>query len=75
MSRNYRAITEKQETLRGLYNGMMTLADVSRELNVDKKVAKVWLTENQVEGVMVGKRVKYETDEIAKVIVRLRGMC
>lgn len=72
---NYRAISEKREMLRGLYHGMMTLADVSRELNVDKKVARVWLMENQVEGVMVGKRVKYETDQIAKVIVNLRGMC
>ena len=71
----YTDIAEKRKLLRELYGGMMTLTDVAKELgNRDRSVARAWVRELGL-GTQIGKRVYYETDEIAKAIVQGRGMC
>ncbi len=70
----YTNIAEKRKIMRELYGGMMTLTDVARELSVNRDVALAWVHSLGL-GVQVGKRVRYETDEVAKAIVRARGMC
>ncbi len=70
----YTNIAEKRKIMRELYGGMMTLTDVARELSVNRDVARAWVRSLGL-GVQVGKRVRYETDEVAKAIVRARGMC
>lgn len=66
-------ISEKRTILRDLYGGMMTLADLSKELGMRPEEAKVWAFGVGV-GSRIGKRVKYETDEVARIIVNGRGM-
>lgn len=68
------AIREKRNILRKIYGGMMTLADLAQELGMNRDGAKAWAAEKCI-GNRVGRRVKYETDEVAKHIVLLRGMC
>lgn len=70
----YTNIAEKRKILRELYGGMMTLADVARELGRTREVARTWVRSLGL-GTQIGKRVYYETDEIAKAIVQGRGMC
>ena len=70
----YSNIDEKRKLLRGIYGGMMSLTDVARELSVTRDVARAWVRERSL-GVQIGKRVRYETDEVAKAIVMARGMC
>lgn len=70
----YTDIAEKRKLLREIYGGMMTLTDVARELGRDRSVARAWVRELGL-GTQIGKRVYYETDEIAKAIVQGRGMC
>lgn len=67
-------IREKRNILRDLYGGMMTIADLAQELNMKPEDAKAWAMENGL-GVLIGKRVKVESDMVAKVIVQRRGMC
>lgn len=70
----YNDIAEKRKILRELYSGMMTLTDVAKELGVKRDVARAWVRSLGL-GTQIGKRVYYETDEIAKAIVLGRGMC
>lgn len=70
----YTNIAEKRRILRDIYGGMMTLTDVARELGRTREVARVWVRSLGL-GTQIGKRVYYETDEIAKAIVQGRGMC
>lgn len=70
----YNDIAEKRKILRELYSGMMTLTDVAKELGVKRDVARAWVRGLGL-GTQIGKRVYYETDEIAKAIVQGRGMC
>lgn len=70
----YNDIAEKRRILRDIYSGMMTLTDVAKELGVKRDVARVWVRSLGL-GTQIGKRVYYETDEIAKAIVQARGMC
>ncbi len=67
------AVQEKRRAMFDRYGGMMTMKDVQRELGVTEVVAREWI-QAHVEGCPVGKRVKYETDEVAKAIVLTRGM-
>lgn len=63
----------KQATLRRLYGGMMTMAEVSRELGYRNRVAaRDWLTNHMVPEVRIGAVVRYESDAIAKAIVDSR---
>lgn len=73
MSSLANAIREKRQILRGEYGGMMTLTDVARELSSGRDTARVFVREHGL-GQQVGKRVRYETDEIAKALVQGRGM-
>ena len=70
----YANIAEKRKIMRDLYGGMMTLTDVAKELCSNRDVARAWVRSLGL-GVQVGKRVRYETDEVAKAIVQARGMC
>ena len=73
MAAIYNDIREKRNILRDLYGGMMTLSDLSRELGMKPEDAKVWAIEQGL-CVQLGKRLKVETDMLAKFIVRRRGM-
>lgn len=66
-------IREKRTILRGIYGGMMSLADLGRELGMKPEAARVWAQEKGI-GNMVRSRLKIETDEVAKIIVMERGM-
>lgn len=71
---NYHEINALKEELSKKYGGLMTVADLERELGVTRSVAKKWAQDN-VPGVMIGKRVKYEARLVAKAIVNARGFC
>lgn len=67
------AVREKRNLLRELYGGMMTLRELSKEIGMCHQDAKAWALENGV-GSPIGKRLRYETDMVAKLIVLQRGM-
>lgn len=67
-------IREKRNILREIYGGMMSIADLSRELNMKPEAAREFAIENGL-GVLIGKRLKVDTDMVAKLIVQRRGMC
>lgn len=66
-------IKEKQTILREIYGGVMSLTDLRKELGSTKEYAREWARERNI-GFQTGARVKYETDEVAKAIVCIRGM-
>jgi len=70
----YSAISEKRKILRDIYGGMMTLTDVAKELGINRDLARTWVRELGM-GCKIGRRVYYETDEIARAIVQARVMC
>lgn len=67
-------IREKRLIMREVYGGLMTLTDLSHELGMNRDKARQWGREHMV-GVQIGSRIKYDTDEVAKIIVQRRGMC
>lgn len=70
----YNEIAEKRRTLRGIYGGMMSLTDLTRELGLkDRRAAKAWAVENGI-GNQVGRHIRFDTDCVAKIIVMGRGM-
>lgn len=73
MARLYELIQQKAEALFERYGGMMTTTDLCKELGVNPEAAKAWARDNGI-GNRVGKRIKYETDEVARRIVETRGM-
>ena len=67
-------IAEKRRIMRGIYGGMMTLAQLTRELGLkDTRAAKAWAIANGI-GNQIGRNIKYDTDTVAKTIVLGRGM-
>ncbi len=75
MSSHYNEIKEKRQILRDIYGGMMTIADLTKELGYGSpKSARAWLSTVGVEAVRVGRGIRYETDQVAKAIVNGRGM-
>lgn len=75
MSSHYNAIKEKRQILRDIYGGMMSIADLTKELGYNSpKSARSWLATVDVEAVKVGRGIRYETDQVAKAIVNGRGM-
>ena len=70
----YNDIAEKRKIMRDIYGGMMTLTDVAKELGRTRGVARTWVKSLGL-GSQIGKRIYYETDEIAKAIVLARSMC
>ena len=73
MSALYTEIREKRNILRELYGGMMSMADLGRELGMNPDDAKTWAMDRSL-CVQIGKRVKVETDMVAKALVQIRGM-
>lgn len=73
MSSLYEKIRKKSDAMYKRYGGMMTTTDLSKELGVNRDAAKAW-AQSQGIGNRIGKRVKYETDEVARRIVETRGM-
>ena len=69
----YREIAEKRKIMRSEYGGTMSLTDLSFELHVTPHTAKRWGQENGL-GILIDRRVKYDTDMVAKQIVMGRGM-
>lgn len=71
----YKEVAEKRKILRDIYGGMMTLVQLGHELGYScPKSTRAWVREHALEGVKMGKSVRYETDQVAKVIVDGRGM-
>lgn len=69
-------IQQKRRTLRGLYGGMMSLEQLKEELGYrSPKSARAWLAEVGLAGTRIGKSIKYDTDQVAKILVDARGMC
>lgn len=73
MASLYEKVRQKADAMFKRYGGMMTTSDLSRELGVNRDAAKAWAKAEGI-GNLVGKRVKYETDEVARRIVETRGM-
>lgn len=70
-----RAIAEKRRILRKEYGGMMTLQQLAQELGYASTIsARSWVSAHFIEGVRMGRTVRYETDVVAKVIADSRGM-
>lgn len=69
-----REIEKKIKLLRADYGGMMTIKQLCRELNVCRNSVYAWVREHNVPGNKVGRIIKYETDQVARVIVDGRGM-
>ena len=67
-------IAEKRRCLRREYGGLMSLRDLQREIRMSPRDAKQWGRENQA-CIFIGRRMKYDTDTVAKRLVELRGMC
>lgn len=72
---DYREIRKLYDELFERYHGMMTKSDVAQELGTGREAAGTWLEEAEVPGIIVGKRIKWETRLVARAIVNARGMC
>ena len=67
-------IAEKRKILREIYGGVMTPAQLDRELGRSKGGGNIWARMVGLECIMVSeKRRGYETDRVAEEIVR--GRC
>lgn len=73
MNKQQNEIREKRNILREIYGGMMSQADLGRELGMKPADATNWAREQGI-GTLIGKRFKFETDMVAKVLVQRRGM-
>lgn len=73
MASLYEKVRKKADELYRRYGGMMTTTDLSKELGVNRDAAKAWARSEGI-GNRIGKRIKYETDEVARRIVETRGM-
>lgn len=71
----YREARKKADILRDRYGGMMTATDLARELGYkDMRSAKEWAALHELPQAQVGRRKKYDTDQVAKALVSQRGM-
>lgn len=71
----YREVEKKTKLLREDCGGMMSIKDLMRELGFGSHhTVKKWVMDNGVESVRVGRSVKFECEQITKVIVAQRGM-
>lgn len=69
-----REIEKKIKLLRADYGGMMNIEQLRQELGLCRNSVYAWVREHALEGVKVGRVIKYETDQVARVIVDGRGM-
>lgn len=67
-------IKDKIKLLRADYGGMMNIEQLRQELGLCRNSVYAWVREHSLEGVKVGRVIKYETDQVARVIVDGRGM-
>ena len=66
---------EKREILRSIYGGMMTIADLTRELGyTNQRSTKRWVDSVEAPATMIGTRKRFDTDVIARILVDRRGM-
>lgn len=65
-------IRQKRNIMREIYGGMMTAEDLHKELGMKPDAARQLMLENGI-GMIIGKRIKFETDMVAKFIVERRG--
>lgn len=73
---SYQDVYKKRDEMYSRYGGLMTLADVKKELGVkDNRTAKKHIEELGIEPIKLGQSIKYETSMLAKAIVNRRGMC
>ncbi len=70
----YKEIEKKTKLLRADYGGMMNIEQLRQELGLCRNSVYAWVREHALEGVKVGRVIKYETDQVARVIVDGRGM-
>ena len=73
MTKEQQAVREKRNILREIYGGMMSKAQLGRELGMKPEDAGAWAKDHGF-GSMIGSRIKYETDMVAKALVQCRGM-
>ncbi len=62
----------KRKSLREMYGGLMSGTQLKHELGCCWETAARWGKENNV-GIRVGTRIKYDTDEVARVLITQRG--
>jgi hypothetical protein len=65
-------IRQKRNIMREIYGGMMTAEDLHKELGMKPEAARQLMLDNGI-GLVLGNRVKFETDMVAKFIVERRG--
>ena len=70
----YKEIEKKTKLFRADYGGMMNIEQLRQELGLCRNSVYAWVREHDLEGVKVGRVIKYETDQVARVIVDGRGM-
>lgn len=69
-------IREKRTILRDRYGGMMTLEELREELGYRPRTsARQAAQELGILPTQIGRMKKYDTDQVAKRLVELRGMC
>lgn len=74
-SKYYKDIREKRGILREVYGGMMTVADLARELGYsDRKSARRAAEEMGLQATRIGRLKRYDTDLVAKALIDGRGM-
>lgn len=72
----YREVAEKRKILREQYGGMMSLENVKVELGYRSRESALAATrEMGLSPTRIGRMKKYDTDQVAKRLVELRGMC
>lgn len=72
----YREVAEKRKILREQYGGMMSLENVKVELGYrSRESALSAAREMGLAPTRIGRMKKYDTDQVAKRLVELRGMC
>lgn len=65
-------IREKRKILRETYNaGALTTKQLARELGVkDYRTAQKWARQTGVKTIRMGRRIKYDVDDLARVLVK-----
>lgn len=69
-------IDEKRRILRREYGGMMTVTQLQKEIGYrDAAHAKQWAESVGLDRIQIGRMKKYDTDQLARILVNARGMC
>lgn len=73
MNNYYLEIRKKQDMLFERYGGMLGIPQLMEVLGCSRRTAIKWAESHRI-GTPVCGRIKYETDQVAKIIVSERGM-